>query len=190
VNLQRVARHVAMASHVMCMACWPILASAQDVSKRSAQLPPSVLLSDVEISLINETGDGCVGRCVVNHITVRGDGVVELEDLGTPPRAATQRRSITTDEVASLVNEFLRARFFDALDRYDTTAKVVRRENELLLRFSGGIGGGAIDLNMRLGQLKKTVRLSGNVPEELRQLVEMVRKLGGLPPLPQTWPPK
>jgi hypothetical protein len=88
------------------------------------------------------------------------------------------------------VNAFLRARFFDALDSYATTAVVVRRENELRLLFSGGIDGGAIDVSMRLGQLKKTVYLSDNFPAELRSLVEMVRKIGGLPPLPQAWPSK
>ena len=67
---------------------------------------------------------------------------------------------------------------------------MVRRENELLLRSSGGIDGGAIDLTMRLGNLKKTVHLSNNIPVDLRALVNMVLTVGGRPELPEAWPSK
>jgi len=180
-----------MLTFVIGVASWVLVASAYDASAQSTPMPSTALLSEVEISLVTGGHGGCVGRCVDYHITVRGDGVVELEDVGTPPRAATQRRSITSDEVVTLVNEFLRARFFDAMDRYDTVTSVVRQDDKVLLRSSsGGIDGGAIELTMRFGTLKKTVHLSNNIPVELRALANSVLRIGGRPELPQTWPSK
>jgi hypothetical protein len=186
----RTPHQVRMLAFVIGAASWVLVASACVASAQSTSMPSTALLSDVEISLVTGGHGGCVGRCVDYHITVRGDGVVELEDVGTPPRAATQRRSITSDEVVSLVNEFLRARFFDAMNRYDTITFVVRQDDKVLLRSSGGIDGGAIYLTMRLGTLKKTVHLSNNVPVELRALANSVLRIGGRPELPQTWPSK
>jgi hypothetical protein len=123
---------------------------------------------------------------------VRGEGSVELEDLEpvATARADTRRHAITADEVVSLVNAFLRARFFDAAASHDGVEFVGRREYVLLLRGSGGIDGGWIDLTMRLGRLKKTVRLSENIPTEFHRLVDLVLRIGGRPPLPQAWPAK
>jgi hypothetical protein len=61
-----------------------------------------------------------------------------------------------------------------ACSRSTSVEFVARRENVLLLRGSGGIDGGWIDLTMRLGRLKKTVRLSENIPSEFRRLVDRV----------------
>ena len=81
-----------------------------------------------------------------------------------------------------MVNEFLKARFFDALDVYDGTQFVVRTGDELLLRGSGSTGPW-VELTLRLGPATKIVRLKENVPAELEKLKDLVWRIGG----PQAW---
>ena len=88
--------------------------------------------------------------------------------------------------MVALVNEFLRVRFFDALDRYESVTFVERKGDLLLLGGSGGIDGGTADITMRLGSRTKTVVLSENFPVELGGLRDRILRIGG----PQSWPAK
>ena len=186
-NLHSVTRHIAAASFFLSVTSLPQVVCAQVFSSKRAELPSPVRLSDVEIRLVTGGGDGCRGRCVNYRITVRGDGVVELEDLGDLPRAGTQRRSIAEDEVVALVNEFLGARFFDVLDNPDGTLFAVRKGAVLNLNVVGTAGSGPwVEVTMRLGSASKTVHLKENAPVELGRLKDLVWRIGG----PPAWPVK
>jgi hypothetical protein len=162
-------------------------ASAQVSSAAGVDSASPIRLSDVKIGLVAGGGrSGCIGRCNIYRITIRGDGVITREDIGPPPRADTLKRTVDVDEVVSLVNEFLKVRFFDALDRYESVMFVERKGDLLLLRGSGGIDGGTIDITMRLGSRTKTVVLSENFPVELGGLRDRILRIGG----PQSWPAK
>jgi hypothetical protein len=169
-----------------------VMAQAQSVTTsgdeqlRLALRVGSVRLSDVEIHLVTEHGDGCQGRCLKYSVTIHGDGVVQLEDLGDPPEAEIQKRSIAADEVVAIVNRFLKARFFDALDLYDGVPSVRRKGDVLELLGSGGGTRPWVDITMRLGTAWKTVRLINNVPAELEALKDLVWQIGG----PDAWPKK
>ena len=97
---------------------------------------------------------------------MRGDGAVELEDLATPPRAETQRRSIADTEVVALVNEFLKARFFDALDVYDERNSWSERGTSCSCDAEEAPGRGWMS-PCGWGRATKTVRLKENVPADL-----------------------
>jgi hypothetical protein len=146
--------------------------------------PSAIRLSDVEIlAVTGGGGGGCVGRCNLHRITIRGDGVVTREDIGTPPRADTLSRTIDVGEVVSLVNEFFRVRFFDASERVDSVTFVERKDDFLLLRGRGGVDRGTTDITIRLGARTKTVILTEHSPAELGGLRDRIFRIGG----PQVW---
>ena len=103
-------------------------------------------------------GDGCPGRCVYYRVTITGDGTVRYEDLADPPIPQRTRR-VPLDEVVALANEFVRARFLEARDRYVGQSFYVLENGQLLSRGSGGIGGPSWDLSFRLGSVQKSVHL-------------------------------
>ena len=55
------------------------------------------------------------------RITMRGDGLVTLEDLGwgdRRPQQAARTRHINEDEFVAVLNQLLKARFLDAIADY------------------------------------------------------------------------
>ena len=157
-------------------------AAAQTSSPRLVELPESAKLSDVEIRWQSEGGDGCasVGGCSDYTITVRGDGSVELEELPwgpTRPKPPVRRRSIEPEQVVELVNELFKARFLEALDRYDNVLVVIRKEDVLTFGIRGGVGAGWVNLTLRIGSMAKTVRLGENPPVELRAFSERIWRM-------------
>ncbi|MGH9145127.1 MAG: DUF6438 domain-containing protein [Vicinamibacterales bacterium] len=139
-------------------------------------------MSELEIQLDRDTGGGCLGRCVHYRVTIRGDGTVIYEDLANP-RVARRQRVVTADDVLGLVNEFVRARFFDASDRYVRERFYVRQGDQLVLRGMAGADGPSWDLSLRMGRLAKSVHLYLGYPEYLAKLRDRVDHLGG----PQAW---
>jgi hypothetical protein len=146
-------------------------------------LPSSTPLSELEIRMIRGGGGGCVGRCVGYRVTIHGNGLVRFADLVDRPPAAPQERTVSIDDVVSLANEFLRARFLEAFDRYDTERLFIRKGDQLFLVGRGGIDGPTWDLSLRLGALTKTVHLSEHYPASLGALRDSVERMGG----PQVW---
>jgi hypothetical protein len=146
-------------------------------------LPPTALPSDIEITLAYAVHGGCVGRCISYRVVVRGTGVVEYKDLGGEPRDPDRQRSIPIDQVVSLLNEFVRLRFFEA-PASDTTEPVVVREGELvrfLLRV--GADGPEWDLSVRVGAQSKSVHLYMGFPADLGRLRDLLDGIGG----PRAW---
>jgi hypothetical protein len=113
---------------------------------------------------------------------IRGDGTVEYEGAGAV--AGFRTRSVSPDEVVALVNEFLRARFFNALDSYNACCgSIVRKGNTLQLYGMGPGSGSVATLTLRIGTHSKTVMLKEDYPPELGRLPELVDRIGG----PRVW---
>jgi hypothetical protein len=178
----RISTPVVVVSLVTAMGSGILFAAGQGPSTRSGALPVSTPVSELEIGLVRGGGGACAGRCVRYRITVRGTGLVRFENL-TEPSAAARQRTVTTDEVVSLMNEFLRARFFDASDRYDDESFLAHEGGLLLLRGGGASDGSSWDLSCRLGPLAKTVRLNFGYPPGLAALRDRVERMGG----PEAW---
>jgi hypothetical protein len=149
----------------------------------------SVSISEVEVRLVRTPHGGCAGPCSRYAVTVRGDGTVTYDGTviysGAGQVAGARTRSISVDEVLSLVNEFLRARFFEARNTYLHPASTIVRNGDTVV-FQGADGGSdnpEVDLTLRIGDRSKTVTLRNNYPAELGRLPELVDRLGG----PQVW---
>jgi hypothetical protein len=145
--------------------------------------PPTALLSDIEMTLTSAGHGGCIGRCISYRVVVRGTGFVEYKDLGGEPRGPDLRRSIPIDEVVSLLNEFVRARFFDASASYTNEPVVVREGASVRFLLRGGADGPEWDLTLRVGTRLKSVHLYEGFPRELGQLRDLLDGVGG----PRAW---
>ena len=143
-------------------------------------------LTEVEIrlSFVGGTG-GCYLRCAYYNAVMRGDGFVRYEDVGPEPRDPIRERYIPVDDVVSLVNEVLNARFLDAADRYLDHSAMARREGDSMrIGFGTAADGGEWHLTFRAGTLTKTVRLHGRgIPSQLLRLRELVEDIAG----PKAW---
>jgi hypothetical protein len=161
-------------------------AERQAASAANPVLPSSVKLADIEVRLAYTGHGGCAGRCIRYNVIVRGNGFVEYEDMGGEPRDARRRRTVPIAEVVSLVDAFVRSRFFDALPRYETYPVAVRDGNSVRFDRAAQSDGPEWDLTLRLGTQTKTVHLYLGFSEELRRLRDLVEKLGG----PGAWAAK
>jgi uncharacterized protein DUF6438 len=134
-----------------------------------AQIP----LADVEVRLVREPRGGCIGPCVNYTVTVRGNGAIEYEGAGLVEGRRT--RSVSTDEVVTLVNEFLRARFFNALDTYEACcSSLVRNGDTVELHGVASADDPYVALTLRIGGRTKTVILRRDFPPDLGRLPELV----------------
>jgi Domain of unknown function (DUF6438) len=144
-------------------------------------------LSEVEVRLVRTPHGGCFGPCSIYAVTVRGDGTVTYDGTviysGAGQVAGVRTRSISVDEVVSLVNEFLRARFFDAPVSYCGESLIVRKGDTVTMYGSCGADEPQTDLTLRIGDRRKTVTLYSNYPADLGRLPELVESIGG----PQVW---
>jgi len=162
-----------------------VIASALVVSaaSKAVELPESVRLSDVEIQWQSGGGDGCASDCSYYLITIRGDGLVTLKDLGWSDRLAilpTRQRSIPADSVIALLDEFLKARFFESPDNFKNRRVAVRKGDSLFPYSSvGGVGARWVDLTVRLGSVTKTVRLEEETQTDLVRLRDRIFEIGG-----------
>jgi len=144
----------------------------------AAQLP----LSEVEVRLVRTATGGCFGPCVNYNVIVRGDGTVLYEGHGLVEGRRT--RAISPDEVVSLVNEFLRARFFNALDTYAACCSfLVRKGDTVALYGRSSADDPDVALRLRIGARTKTVTLRADYPADLGRLPELVDRIGG----PRVW---
>ena len=144
----------------------------------SAQTYP---LSEVEVRLVYTPHGGCLGRCVTYQITVRGDGTVEYN--GTGLVEGVRSRTVSPDEVVWLVNQFLEARFWNALNSYRNTSVIVRNGDTVTVNGTSSADDPQTDLTLKIGDRTKTVSLFAHYPDELRRLAIGIERLGG----PHSW---
>ena len=143
----------------------------------------SVPLAEVEIKMARDPHSCSMSAgnpCDRYEIAVRGDGAVEYNGIGVVE--GNRKRTIEADVVVALVNEFLSARFFDALDAYTGKTFIVRQGNTVTFNGTGG-SGPRVTLSLRIGERRKSVRLERDYPAELAKLPELVDQVGG----PATW---
>ena len=139
----------------------------------------SVSLSEVEVRLARIPHGGCAGPCVEYDVTVRGDGTVEYHGAD-----GTRTRTVPVDDVVTLINEFLRARFFNALDTYAACCSfLVRKGDTVAVYGTVSADDPEVRLTLRIGARTKVVTLLRDYPAELSRLPELVDRIGG----PQVW---
>lgn len=172
-----------------CVACiFAIGLSLRGAPGRPTGQQPPVLpkespLSEIDVRLDYELHGGCVGPCTRKYrVEVHGDGAVSYEVLD--PIGQRQRRTIAVDQVVSLVNEFVRARFFEASASYDEEPVAVRQGHSVRFLLRGGSDGPEWDLRLRVGTQVKVVHLYRGFPTDLGRLRDMVDQIGG----PKVWP--
>jgi len=144
-----------------------------------------IALGQVEIRLERMSGGGCShcgGFSKSYDVVVRGDGTIEYRDGGEPDHVSV--RSVSTDEVIALANEFIAAGFLEARESYRGKFGLVRQGNGVLLKSSGAKSEAPeIRLMLRIGERVKRVSLVEDYPEALGRLPELVDRIGG----PNVW---
>jgi len=144
-----------------------------------------IALTQVEIKLERMTGGGCShcgGFSKSYDVVIRGDGTVEYRDAGEPDHVSV--RSVSTEAVIALANEFIAAGFLEARDSYRGKFGLVRQGNGVLLKSYGPKSDAPeIRLMMRIGERVKRVSLVEDYPEPLGRLPELVERIGG----PNVW---
>jgi hypothetical protein len=144
-----------------------------------------IALGQVEIKLERMSGGGCShcgGFSKSYDVVIRADGAVEYRDGGEPDRVSV--RSVSTDDVIALANEFIAAGFLEARDSYRGKFGLVRQGNGVLLKnFGAKSDAPEIRLTVRIGERVKRVSLVEDYPEALGRLPELVDRMGG----PNVW---
>ena len=142
-----------------------------------------VALADVEIRMARNPGQCAMSGgfpCPRYEITIRGDGIVEYHGVGIVE--GNHKRTVPADDVVSLVNEFLGARFLESLDAYTGRTFIVRKGDSV--DFIGtGRSGPWVDLSLRMGERRKAIKLQVDYPAELQRLTDLVDGIGG----PAVW---
>jgi hypothetical protein len=155
-------------------------------------LPESAPLSDIEIRWQDGDGDGCgakdIADCDYHRITVRGDGLVTLEDLGwgaNAPTVGPRQRSVPTDDVVALLNDLLKARFLESPSTFAGPRHAVRKGDSVFFYWSSaGAGFRWVDLTLQVGANAKIVRLNELTPHDLRSVERRIWETFG----PKAWP--
>jgi hypothetical protein len=144
-----------------------------------------VTLTQVEIRLERMSGGGCShcgGFSRIYDVVIRGDGTVEYRDVAEPDRVNV--RSVSTDDVITLANEFIGAGFLEARESYRGRLALVRQGNGVLLKTLGADREAPeTRLTLRIGERVKRVSLVEDYPEALGRLPELVDRIGG----PNMW---
>lgn len=116
----------------------------------------------------------CFGSCPVYSLTITGDGAVKYFGSQFVGVEGAREERISPEQVALLVNEFLRTRFFDLPSTYDGGEKVEWRDGKYL-RFGTTISDvPSVMLSLELGQRKKQILLRYQYPAELKDLAGLV----------------
>ena len=144
-----------------------------------------IALGQVEIKLERMSGGGCShcgGFSRSYDVVIRGDGTVEYRDAGEPDHVSV--RSVSTDDVIALANEFIAAGFLEARDSYRGKFGLVRQGNGVLLKnFGAKSDAPEIRLMVRIGERVKRVSLVDDYPDALGRLPDLVDRIGG----PNAW---
>jgi len=146
-------------------------ALGHDATQPLSDGPISYAPSDIAITLERTP---CFGTCPVYTVTIDGLGRVTYEGRQHVMRTGRQRGTIKMEEVETLLNEFLRARFMHALDEY-RTRDFVKLEDGQYRRLGEGMSDlpSAI-LTLTLGSRTKRVLLHHSFPAELGRLPDLV----------------
>jgi hypothetical protein len=135
------------------------------------QYSPALKPSEVSIGLERTP---CFGMCRTYKLTVGGDGSVRYEGLADVATVGVRQDTISIESVVRLLNEFLRVRFMDALDRYADRESVRLNNGEFVIFRGTTTDLPSQILTLRLGAKSKKVVLYDNFPAELGALPNLV----------------
>jgi hypothetical protein len=145
-----------------------------------------IALAQVEIRLERMSGGGCShcgGFSRIYDVAIRADGTVEYRDGAEPDRVNV--RSVSTDDVIVLANEFIAAGFLEARESYRGKFGLVRQGNGVALKtVAADRDAPEVRLTLRIGERVKRVSLIEDYPDALGRLPELVDRIGG----PNIWP--
>lgn len=133
-------------------------------------------------------GGGCSRPCSRYEVNISGDGTVTYDGTvfyaGVDQVEGFRTRSIPVDDVVALFNDFLNARFFNALNTYAACCSSLVRKGDMVSLYGMGPGEDPrVDLTLRIGDRRKTVTLRADYPADLGRLPELVDRIGG----PSVW---
>jgi hypothetical protein len=158
----------------LCLLCTDASAFAQ------------IALGQVEVRLERMSGGGCShcgGFSRIYDVVIRGDGAVEYRDGAERDRV--NLRSVSTDDVIALANEFIAAGFLEARESYRGKFGLVRQGNGVVLKtLAADREAPETRLTLRVGERVKRVTLIEDYPDALGRLPELVDRIGG----PNMWP--
>ncbi len=144
-----------------------------------------IALGQVEVRLERMSGGGCShcgGFSRIYDVVVRADGAVEYRDGAEPDRVNV--RSVSTDDVIALANEFIAAGFLEARESYRGKLGLVRQGNGVVLKtLSAAREAPETRLMLRIGERVKRVSLIEDYPDALGRLPDLVDRIGG----PNMW---
>lgn len=116
----------------------------------------------------------CFGTCPVYTLTILGDGTVNYFGSQFVGVEGSREDKVGPDQVAALVNEFLRCRIFDMADSYDGGEKVEFRDGRYLRLSSEATDLPSTILSIELGGRKKRVLLRYQYPAELGRVANLI----------------
>jgi hypothetical protein len=124
-------------------------------------------LTEVEMGLQRSA---CKGECPVYEVTLDGNGHVLFVGHANVRVIGEREYEIPKEHMLSLLNEFLRVRFFELRDTY-RRRHFAEIEDDSILEFSEVVSDLAeVSLSLRIGGRQKTVRATFNFPDDLKAL--------------------
>jgi hypothetical protein len=138
--------------------------------------PRSYRVADVVIGLERTA---CFGTCPIYRVSVSGDGAVEYQGVRFVQTVGVEKATVDPEQVLSLLNEFLRVRFFDAADRYAGSERARRAGSDFVIESVVVTALPSQILTLRLGERTKRVVLYDNDPLELGKLPDLIDRAVG-----------
>jgi hypothetical protein len=137
---------------------------------RRGPIPPN----EVSIALERTV---CYGTCPAYTVTIAGDGRITYQGKRFVAVVGPREDRVAMEKVAALLNEFLKARFFDARDVYDETEEIKLVDGAYVPMTLDITDVPSAVLTLKLGSRQKRVVLRFNYPVELRELAARVDEL-------------
>ena len=135
---------------------------------------------EMDSVLITLERTACFGACPIYRVSIAGSGNVVYKGLEYVKAIGIHEKRIPVRDVVSLLNEFLRVRFFDALDRYENLQSLRLQGGDKLQLLESGVDDvPSTILTLQIGPHKKTVVLYDNYPLELKELADTVDRVSG-----------
>lgn len=116
----------------------------------------------------------CFGSCPSYRVTITGSGEVEYEGRSLVKIVGIRKGTLEKQEVLKLVDELLRAHFFDAASEYATRDMILSQDGRLTLGSTVLTDAPNTFLQVRIGKYGKRVRLYDNYPQELGAIPDRI----------------
>jgi Domain of unknown function (DUF6438) len=116
----------------------------------------------------------CFGSCPSYRVTIHGTGEVEYEGLNCVVTLGVERGTVSRELALDLVNDLLRAHFFDAPSEYVVLDQIRNSDGRLEVGGPYVSDGPSTYLQLRLGRHENRVRLYNHYPDDLKAITEKI----------------